>query len=270
MFFNLFSIASQFDDLFIGQLLHVLLIKSYHLFFAVAASFANQFYILTVYVFLNDFVSFFANSIVIRSYGALNNVFTQAPCSFHQNVLVITGCNVNGKHNACSFGEYHHLNCSTQCNVQMIEALFFTIVNSAIGEARSIAFFNFSDDGFSALYVQVGILLTSEACVRQIFCGSRAANCNIRLVDIHFLTKFFVSCCDSILQILGHFFIKDCLADTSANITQQSAVFYVGQFANQFAYFIVQTTFFKEVSVSVCSSSEAVRNGNVNLSSHFA
>ena len=152
----------------------------------------------------------------------------------------------------------------------MVKALFFTIVNSAVGKAGSIAFFNFSDNGFSALYVQIGILLTSEACVRQIFCGSRAANCNIRLVDIHFFTKFFVSCCDSILQILGHFFIKDCLADTSANVTQQSAVFNVSQFANQFTYFIVQTTFFKEVSVSVSSSSEAIRYGNINFSGHFA
>ena len=270
VFFNLLSIASQFDDLFIGQLLHILFIQRNHNFFAVAASFANQLDILTIYVFLNNFVSFFANGVVVRSYGALNNIFAQAPSSFHQNVLVVASCNVNSEHNACSFGEYHHLDCCAQCNVQMIEALFFTIVNSAVGKAGSIAFFNFSNDGFSALYVQIGILLTSEACVRQIFCGSRAANCNIGLVDIHFLAQFFVSCSDCILQILGHFFFKDSLTDTSAHVAKQSTVFNVSQLANQFTYFIVQTTFFKEVSVSVSSSSEAIRNGNVNLSGHFA
>ena len=117
VFFDFSSITSQFDDLFIGQLLFVLFVKGYHLFFAVAASFANQFYILTVNVFLKDFVSFFANGVVVRSYSALNNIFAQAPSSFHQNVLVIASCNVNGEHNACSFGEYHHLNCCTQSNV---------------------------------------------------------------------------------------------------------------------------------------------------------
>ena len=74
--FNFLSIASQFEDLLVGQLLHVLFFSRNFDFFAVAASFTNHFNILSIYVFLNDFVGSFFYSIVVRGYSALNNQFT--------------------------------------------------------------------------------------------------------------------------------------------------------------------------------------------------
>ena len=109
----------------------------------------------------------------------------------------------------------------------MIKALFFTVVNRTVGKAGSIAFLNLSNDGFCTLYVQVGVLLACKACIRQILCGSAAANSNERISLANLFTQLFVSLGNQILQILRHFFVHNCLADLSANLAQLSAVVYV-------------------------------------------
>ena len=225
--FNFLSAFSQLFYLLISQLLLVLLIQRNNNFFAVAVSFTDQLNVLRVNVLFNNLAGSFIYSIVIRSYGALNNIFAQAPCAFDEDVLVVAGSNVNSEHNACSLGEYHHLYCSAQCYIQMIKALFFTVVNRTVGKAGSIAFLNLSNDGFCTLYVQVGVLLACKACIRQILCGSAAANSNERISLANLFTQLFVSLGNHVLQILRHFFVHNCLADLSANLAQLSAVVYV-------------------------------------------
>ena len=225
--FNFLSAFSQLFYLLISQLLLVLLIQRNNNLFAVAVSFTDQLNVLRVNVLFNNLAGSFIYSIVIRSYGALNNIFAQAPCAFDEDVLVVAGSNVNSEHNACSLGEYHHLYCSAQCYIQMIKALFFTVVNRTVGKAGSIAFLNLSNDGFCTLYVQVGVLLACKACIRQILCGSAAANSNERISLANLFTQLFVSLGNHVLQILRHFFVHNCLADLSANLAQLSAVVYV-------------------------------------------
>ena len=73
--FNFLSAFSQLFDLLISQLLLVLLIQRNNNLFAVAVSFADQLNVLRVNVLFNNLAGSFIYSIVIRSYGALNNIF---------------------------------------------------------------------------------------------------------------------------------------------------------------------------------------------------
>ena len=166
MFFDLFSIISQFQNLLVSQSLYFAqFFRDLH-FFTVAAFFAYKHDVLLIYAAVNDFVVMFGNSIIIRSNSTLNNIFTQSKGCLNQDIIVIASSNVNSKHNTGSFRENHHLYNGTQSNFYMIKALFFTIINSTVGKAGSVAFLYLCDNGFSTLYVQIGILLTSKACIR--------------------------------------------------------------------------------------------------------
>ena len=262
--FNFLSAFSQFFDLSIGQLLLVLFIQRNHYFFAVASSLTNQLDILTIDILLNDFSGSLINGVVIRGYSALYNVFAQAPSAFDKNVLIVAGSNVNSEHNACSLGEYHHLYCCRKSNIQMVKALFFTIVYSAVGKAGSIAFLNLCYDGSSALNIQIGILLTSERSVRQVLSGSAGANCyeGISLADL--FAQLFISFSNQVLQVLGHFLIHDSLANLGANLTQLSAVVHI-QTGNQVFNLFIETGFFEEISVGASSGCKAIGYGHIHM-----
>ena len=194
MCFNFFSVACKFKNLFVGKGLNIAFCFRYGQFFAVAAFFAHKHNVLLVYAAVNNFVFCFGNGVIIRGNGTLYNIFAKAESSFNKDVAVIAGSNVNGEHNAGGFAEYHHLNNCAESYFDMVEALFFTVVYGAVGKAGSITFLNFGNDVFCAFYVKVSILLACKAGIRQVFCGSAAAYCNIRFSFAHFFAQFFISC----------------------------------------------------------------------------
>ena len=150
----------------------------------------------------------------------------------------------------------------------MVKALFFTVVNRTVGEAGSIAFLNLCYDGCSTLNVQVGVLLTGKACVRQILCGSAAANSNKRISLANLFAQLFVSFSNQILQVLRHLFVHNSLTNLSANLTQLSTVVYIQAFDEVFD-FLVQTSFLKEISIGTCSSCKAIGYGYINVGSQL-
>ena len=107
----------------------------------------------------------FVDKEAVRRYRTLNNVFAQAPSAFDHDVLIIAGSQINRKHNARCFREYHHLNDGRKRHFEMIEALFYTVIHGAVGEGGSVAFFNAGNYFFFAFDVQIGILLTGKAGV---------------------------------------------------------------------------------------------------------
>lgn len=182
-----FGVTGKFKNLLVSKGLYVAQFFRHRLFFAVAAFFADKHNVLFVYAAVNNFIFGFGYRVVIRGNGTLYNIFAKAESSFNKDVAVVAGSNINGKHNACGFTEYHHLDNSAERYFDMVKALFFTVVNGTVGKAGSIAFLNFGDNVFSAFYVQVSILLACKAGVRQVFRGSAAAYCNIRFCFAHFL-----------------------------------------------------------------------------------
>ena len=146
----------------------------------------------------------------------------------------------------------------------MVKALFFTIVYSTVGEAGCIAFFNLSYDGSSAFNVQVGILLASEGSIRQVFSGSAGANCYEGICLANLFAQLFISFGNQVLQVLGHFLIHDGLANFSANLAQLSAVIYI-QTSDKVFDFLIQASFFKEISVSAGSSCKAIGYGYIHM-----
>ena len=268
MSFNFLSAFSQFLDLSVGKLLLVLLVQGNDYFFAIAGCLAYQLNILSVNIFLNDFASCFINSIVIRSYSALYYIFAQTPSAFDKNVLVVAGSNVNGEHNACSLGEYHHLHGSGESYVQMVKALFFTIVHSAVGKAGRIALLNLCYDSSSAFNVQISILLTSEGSVRQVLSGSAGANSHEGIGLANLFAQLFISLCNQLLQVGRHFLVHDSLANFSAHLTQLSAIVDI-QTCDQFFDFIIQAGVFKEISVSTGGGCKTVGHGNIHMGGQF-
>ena len=166
MFFNLFGIISQFQNLLVSQSLHFAQFFRNLNFFAVAAFFTYQHNILLIYAAVDDFMVMFGNSIIIGSDSTLNNIFAQSKGCLDQNVVIVAGSNINGEHDTGRFREYHHLHNSAQSNFDMIEALFFTVINGTVSKAGSIAFLYFGNDSLRTLYVQIGILLAGEAGIR--------------------------------------------------------------------------------------------------------
>ena len=264
MCFNFLGTFCQLLDLRVSQLLLILLLKRNHNLLAVAVSLADELNVLRIDVLFDNSAAGFIHSIVIRSYSALYNVFTQAPSTLNEDVLVIACCNVYGEHNACCFREHHHLYCSAQRNIQMVKALLFTVVNSTVGKAGGIALLNLGNDGSSTLDVQVSVLLSGKAGIWQILGSSAAAYSHKRVGLAHLFAQLFVGLSNLLLQIQRHFLVHNCLTHLSANLTQLGAVIYV-QAGNQILNLLVETCLLKEILVGAGGSCKAIRNRYINM-----
>ena len=270
MLFNLDGVAGQFFDLLVRQLLAFPFRFRYGNFFHVSAGFADQFDFLGIYRFFQNFQFVFGNQIIIRGYSALNHIFAQAVSAFDQNVLIIAVRYVYREHYAGRFRVHHHLDNRRQRNVQMVETLFFTVIHRAVGKAGCIAFFNLLDDHLGALHIQVGILLACKTGVGQIFRSRAGPYGYIRIFFADFLPQFFIRFGDSRLQIFGHLFVHDGLAQFGADIPQLRRILHVRNLSDQRGHFFLQAGRLNKVTIRISSGRISVRHGNVRLRRHFS
>ena len=229
MLFNSFGVRSQFLYLFVRNDLLFLQFRRNEFFFAIAARFADQFDRFGIDHLGEDGQVIFADFEVIRRNRALYDVFAEAPGPFDGNRRIIARDQVDGEHDAGSFGEDHHLDSGAQSDGEMIEALFRAVVRSAVGKGRCVTFLDLLDDHVSPLDVEVRILLTGKAGVRQVFSGCTGADGDERIGFADFLTQFFVTLADIGCQVGRHFCITDGLADLCRHIAELDSVFDVGQ-----------------------------------------
>ena len=269
MFFNGFGICSQFFDLFVRNDLLFLQFRRNEFFFAVAARFADQFDRFGIDHLGEDSQVIFADFEVIRRNRALYDVFAEAPGAFDGNRRIVARDQVDREHDAGGFGEDHHLDGGAQSDGEMIEALFRTIVRSAVRKGRCITFLDLLDDHVSALDVEVRVLLAGKAGIGQIFrcCTGTDGDEGIGFAD--FLAQFFITLADVCCQISRHFSIADCLADLSRDIAELDSVFDVSQAFQQFRDGDVHARFMHEMTIAFCRRRKPIGNGDIRLGCQF-
>ena len=269
MFFNFNCVACQFFNLFVRQLLGFPFFLRDGNFFHVSAGFADQFDLLGIHCLFQNFQFIFGNQVIVRGNGPLNHIFAQTVSAFDQNVLVFAVCHVNREHNACRFRINHHLDNGGQRHIQMVKALFFTVIYRTVGKAGCVALLYLLNNHLGALNIQVGILLTCKTGVWQIFRSSTGPYCYIRFFFTDFFPQFFIGFGDSRLQILGHLFVHDGFAQFGTDITQLCRILHVSNLSDQRSHFFFKAGLFNKIPIGIRGSRISVRHRNVCFGRHF-
>ena len=152
----------------------------------------------------------------------------------------------------------------------MIEALFRTIVRSAVRKGRSITFLDLLNNHISALDVEVRILLAGKAGIRQIFCSRTGTDSDERIRFADFLAQFFIALTDVFCQVSRHFSITNGLADFCRNIAELNSVFDVSQAFQQFRDGNVHARFMHKMAIAFCRRRKSIGNGDIRLGCQFA
>ena len=269
VFFNSFCIGSQLNDLFIGESLCLSLFFWNFSFFYIAAGFTNQFDGFFIDATGRNGEVFFVDDEVIRGNSALYDVFAEAPGAFDHDGFVIAVGNVDGEHNASYFGVSHHLYGSRESYIFMVEMFLRSVVYSAVGEGGCVAFLNLADDHVTAGDIEVGVLLSCEGSIWQVFCRSGRTNSYIRIFFVHFLGKFFISIADLLSQVFWHFSGNNAFTNLCAYFMEFYGVFYIFQTLQQFMNLLVLASDFHEITVSMSCRSVSVRNRNTGRGGQF-
>ena len=270
VFFNLDRVAGQFHNLGVRQLLFPSFFGRNADFFHIAARLADQFDFLGIDRLVHNGQGLFVDEVIVRRHRALDHVFTQAIGAFDQDVLVLAVGDVDREHDTSRLGIDHHLDDGGQGDIKMVKALLFAVIDGTVREAGSVAFLDFADNHTGPMDIQVRVLLSREAGVRQVFRRRGGADGDIGIFFPHLGAQFGIGLRNGVLQVLRHFLFHDRLPQLGADIPQECRVFHVRQLADQVRHLLLQAGLFNEITVRIGCGRETVRYGHIGLGGHFA
>src|SRR2546426_8478905 len=111
------------------------------------------------------------NNEVVRVNRARDNCLTKARAGINHGLAAMSSKWIGCEEHACYCGIDHALNSNCQTNSAMVDAITGTVTHCPVSPEGSPAAFHSIKHSFDPANIQVGILLTCEARVGQIFGG---------------------------------------------------------------------------------------------------
>src|SRR5215213_7120368 len=142
---------------------------------------------------------------VIRVHGSGHDRLTKPGAGVDHSLAARSGYRVGGEHHACSHSVDHVLDHDRQRHRTVIDAMGVSVAHRPICPQRCPAAPDSVDHRLSAHHVEVGVLLTREARVREILRGRRGTYRHRR-----FLAEGTVVVNDRLTKVVGYGCREDC------------------------------------------------------------